>query len=416
MTSDVSVLEGNLRSLDTRLAAPVSVVGPSTPRITTKDLLHQFRVDVYGKEVQTTAPYSYTWMADQVGHVCLGILISFALTLAASYALPLIGIEASWGALAGLLIGSIAVSLYELRTYLSSVKEATDRFPLDRTSLRDNAVIAAAYMIIGVCVGFAFQQSAPWAVIGLIALIVLAIALAPPWLRQKIIWQKAALPYLFRLADAQPSIGVEPAKQLQALIDKGAPPAPGTRPDQVIVGGPIGSGRTPIAAGIGTEFAFKKTKVRYLSLDTLLECAARSSNPHFVDDPGPANIDYWHWSEAQVIIIDDIGPLIAAQEREQRANLEKFRKLLHNDLAAVKSVLTRCHTVWVIGDLCPDGESATVGDTLDQFARVIADFCKAEQDPLVVELSEVPVPAHGARPKPGLDPAARSALLRRVTR
>jgi hypothetical protein len=408
MTSETSVLEANPRRQNTFSAAPSTVVNPCAPQITIKDLLRQFKRDVYGKEVQTTSTYSYTWMADQVGHICLGIVIGFGLE-AIAY---LIGWEAP--SVARFLAGSILVSAYELRTYLSSVREATGRFRLDDKCLRDNALIAAVYMIMGVAASFGFQQSGWWAVITLLALISFAILLAPPWLRQKIIWQKAGLPYLFRLADAKPSIGKEPAKELQTLIDKEAPSASGSLPHQVIVGGPIGSGRTPIAAGIGTEFAFKKTKVRYLSLDTLLECAARSSKSDFYDDTGPANIEYWRWSEAQVIIIDDVGPLISAQEADQRADLEKFRKLLHHDLAAVKSVLGRRHTVWVIGDLRPDGETARVGETLNEFACAIADFCNAKQKPLVVELSEVPEPPLGTRAKPGLDRAARHAQLRWV--
>jgi hypothetical protein len=360
---------------------------PAAPRITVWDLLGQFKKDVYGKEVQTTSPYSYTWIADQVGHVCLGILINFALTLAAFYALRFFGKDTSWDAIAGLLFGSILVSVYEFLTYRSAVNEATPLFPLDKECLRDNAAIAATYMILGCGVGFAFHQTALVGVVLFLLLLLVAILIAPEWLRQKIIWQKAGLPYLFRLADAQLSMSREAAKQIQNLIDQGAPRNPDLLPRQVIVGGPIGSGRTTIAAGIGTEFAFNKTKVRYMSFDTLLECASRSSSSHFENDPGPANINYWPWSEAQVLIIDDIGPLISAREQQQRADLEKFQKAVHHDLAAIKSVLARRHTVWVIGDLRPNGETATVTNSLGQFAGVVADFCDAEQQPLVVELS-----------------------------
>lgn len=416
MPSDASILEGNFGRSDTRSAAPGTVAPttaaaralPAAPRITVWDLLSQFKKDVYGKEVQTTSPYSYTWIADQVGHVCLGILFNFGLTLIAfyigkgtswalsffgkdtSWALWFFGKDTSWDAIVGLLAGSILVSLYEFRTYRSAVKEATPLFPLDKECLRDNAAIAAAYMILGCGVGFAFHQTALVGVVLFLLLLLLAILIAPQWLRQKIIWQKAGLPYLFRLADAQPNMSQEAAKQIQTLINQGAPPTPDLPPRQVILGGPIGSGRTTIAAGIGSEFAFNKTKVRYLSFDTLLECASRSSSSHFEDDTGPVNINYWRWCEAQVLIIDDIGPLISAREQQQRADLEKFQKALHHDLAAIKSVLARRHTVWVIGDLCPDGKTATVGDTLGQFAGVVADFCDAKQQPLVVELSEPP--------------------------
>ena len=415
MPSDVSILEGGFGRPDARSDAPLTVApatAPTTtrlaePRITVWDLLDQFGKDVYGKEVQTTSPYSYTWIADQVGHVCLGIMINFGLTLAGYYALRFFGGDPSWDALGGLVAGSTIVSLYELRTYRSSVKDATGLFPLDRKSLRDNAIIAAVYLILGVGVGFAFHQTAVVAVVLFLALLLVAILCAPRWLRQKIIWQKAGLPYLFRLADAQLSMTEKVAKQIQNLIDQGAPPRPNSPPRQVIVGGPIGSGRTTIAAGIGTEFAFKKMKVRYLSFDTLLECASRSSISHFEDDTGPANINYWHWSEAQVLIIDDIGPLISAREQQQRADLEKFRNAVHHDLAAIKGVLARCHTVWVIGDLCPDGKTAKAANGLSQFAGVVTDFCGAKQEPLVVALSDPP-------PAPETTERGWGAMLRRI--
>jgi hypothetical protein len=49
-------------------------VGPTPPNLTAMDLLRQFWADAYGKEVQTAATYSYTWLADQFGHLCIGIL------------------------------------------------------------------------------------------------------------------------------------------------------------------------------------------------------------------------------------------------------------------------------------------------------------------------------------------------------
>jgi len=53
------------------VSATPTPVGPSAPRLTAKDLLRQFWADAYGKEVQTAATYSYTWLADQFGHICI---------------------------------------------------------------------------------------------------------------------------------------------------------------------------------------------------------------------------------------------------------------------------------------------------------------------------------------------------------
>ena len=60
--------------------APGDSVGPTAPKINSKELLHQFWADAYGKEVQTAATYSYTWLADQFGHICIGIIVNFFAT------------------------------------------------------------------------------------------------------------------------------------------------------------------------------------------------------------------------------------------------------------------------------------------------------------------------------------------------
>jgi hypothetical protein len=477
--------------------APVAPVGPSAPNLTVKNLLQQFWADAYGKEVQTAATYSYTWLADQFGHIAIGIVAQFFATVVAGWDIvlisslatgwPLIGFVAillaglvialigvlaplaagGWIALigvlvplaaggliawisgadlskiwsdglnapstlramlSGLVIAAIGASLWELSAYRSSVKNATGTFPLDTKLLRDNAVIATVYIVLGAVLGFAFHLHAirawpvwipippwpmswlipPWLMswVILLGVVILAILLAPRWLRQKITWQKAALPYLFRLADAAPTIGVEDAKALQSLIDGGVPP--GKPPCQVVIGGPIGSGRTSMAAGIGTEFAFKNNKVRYLSLDMLLEFAACASGHPYPDDRGPTTIMYWPWSEAQVVIVDDVGPLIAAREPQQQANLARFTALLQNELKSIAGLLAQCHTVWVIGDLRPPYESGTLTATLYDFAKVTQKYCSSQRKPLVIELGE-------AKPS-ALKGALQTAAVRNVRR
>jgi hypothetical protein len=371
-------------------------------------LQQQFWADAYGKEVQTAATYSYTWLADQFGHVCLGILAAFLATWIAGWTIygfrALVGgaglpeivraaIDAPYtaGRIWGLMVPIVGASLWEWNAYRSSVKNATGTFPLDKKLLRDNAIIATVYIALGAVLGFAFHMPAIPALLMSVAVVVAGILLAPPWLRQKIIWQKGAMPYLFRLADAAPTIGSQDAQALQRLIDEGAPPT--TRPCQVVIGGPIGSGRTPMAAGIGTEFAFKKNKVRYLSLDMLLEFAVTASGHPYPNDAGPTTIGYWPWSEAQVVIIDDVGPLIAAQQAEQRANLTRFTAILENDLKSIAGVLGKCHTVWVIGDLRPPYASGTLSATLDDFAKTIGKYCSAQRDAVVIELGTPPTEA-----------------------
>jgi len=379
-------------------------VGPSAPSLTAKDLLRQFWADAYGKEVQTAATYSYTWLADQFGHICIGILVNFFAT--ALCGLFIVGfhiqnLKYDTGIWYGLFFAIAGPAFWEWRAYSDAAKQATGRFPLDTKLLRDNAVVATAYMALGGLVGFAFHLALIPALLVSVIVVVAAVLLAPRWLRQKIIWQKASIPYLFRLADAAPNMDKESAEALQGLIDAGAPPT--TRPCQVIVGGPIGSGRTSLASGIGTEFAFKNHKVRYLGLDCLLEFATNVKGNEFPNDPGPATIDYWPWSQSQVVIIDGIGPMLAASEQNREANIGRFKEMLQNDLGSIAGILKQCHTVWVLGNLLPPPPSDQFGVVLGEFAKAVAAYCESKSPPFVVEL-ELPPPK---RPNKTILPTAR---------
>ena len=172
--------------------------GPTPPNLTVADLLKQFWADAYGKEVQTAATYSYTWLADQFGHLCLGILANVLATLVAGWVMVERGLadQLRWetGRWPGLILALIGVSLWEWSAYSSSVKQATGTFPLDTKLLRDNAVIAAVYMALGALLGLAFHVRVGPALLITAAVVVAAVLLAPRWLRQKIIWQKASIP------------------------------------------------------------------------------------------------------------------------------------------------------------------------------------------------------------------------------
>ena len=182
-----------------------------------------------------------------------------------------------------------------------------------------------------------------------------------------------------------PNISEDDAKELQTLIDAGAPPT--ATPSQVIVGGPIGSGRTSMAAGIGTEFAFKQHKVRYLGLDALLEFATTATERNFPDDHGPATISYWPWSQSQVVIIDGVGPVVSAAEDNREANVAQFTAMLKKDLASVSGILKQCHTIWVLGDLRPPPPRDELSAVLDDFAKAVARYCESETPAFVVELA-----------------------------
>src|SRR5262245_32799554 len=376
------------------VAHDVHVAAPEPPAITVKDIGRQFWIDIAGKEVQIAESSSHSWVANQFGHVCLGILLASGVgILLASLKVPF-----PWAGIVGCAITAVGASVWEWLAYRKAVKDAAGhQFPLGEKLLRKNAIDAAAYMILGVAIAFVYRffslttfdflgiPSGWWGGFLYVLIVLEAIRRALFWLRQKITWQKAGLPFLFRLADARPIQDPVDARNLQNLIDRTLPPS--VEANQVVIGGPISSGRTEFSTGIGTEFAFRDATVRYLGLATLLEFAARAKKPPFPDDQGPRNIQYCLWSVPQVVIIDDIWPLLTGNAQNAIGLADQFRATLEQ-LKPVQEVLARCHTVWVLGDARRDGQISQ--NTLDDFARLITDFCLSQSNKtLVIELEGV---------------------------
>jgi hypothetical protein len=261
---------------------------------------------------------------------------------------------------AGFIIAAIGVSLWEVSAYYGGYQQLDDGpFKTDTVNLlRSNAFIAAAYMILGAGVGWIFHYPVGWPVLAFVSLTALAVVFAPWWLRQKIIWQKAALPYLARFANITVAVAGEVTKdwvdQLKRIIDSSAklgekPPV--VRPAVVVIAGPGGSGRTRVASAIGTESAFVGASVRYVSFEYLAELAEKHPLPDYENGtppPGPSNIGFWPWSQVQLLIIDDIGPAIkAARAASNRPFV--LGTWLTERLSRIQPALNNRHTVWIMG-------------------------------------------------------------------
>ena len=269
--------------------------------------------------VQDAVTYSYVWLADQMGHVCLGIVINFILTdllkwlLGGARARMVLGQDrclADW-------YGDRRVSR-EFCAFRSAVKSATGlSFTLDRKLLRDNAIIAAAYMVCRAWPLVTLFQLPEYGLRAFLVLVLLGILpRGVPGCARRSSGKKAALPYLFRLSPMPSAPSTSRTSRRAAEADQRRGTTRGNRPRQVVIGGPIGSpGRSGNRReGIGTEFAFGEAMVRaYMSPGRIARIRRAAAQAALRRRPWPCkNIGYWRWSEAQVIIIDDIGPLIAA--------------------------------------------------------------------------------------------------------
>ena len=284
--------------------------------------------DLYGtKDVQDAITASYVWLADQIGHLTLGLVPTLLLSWIWD------GIWARWicadcaagdgWRILGLVV--LAALVFAYWCY----KEATDRrdteqragrvFFFDSGDILWNVKTALLYFGIGGLLAIAVFIHW-WALVVALALVLWpALRVAFWWLRRKLAFQQAGLPYLYRLAnftsplgenEKKTVIGIANLKDRKILLsrvcfgrDEVKPNAPAIR--HILLTGPLGAGKTSLAVGVGTEFAFALGIGRYLSAAKLVELAAdREAKPDEMDyDDGRV---LWPWTACDLLIVDDV--------------------------------------------------------------------------------------------------------------
>jgi hypothetical protein len=301
--------------------APPAVV--PVPGIGWKDIWRQFNADMLSKEVQTSATYSYQWVACETGHIGLGMVAFFAVRAASGWP--------NWLTLMLIAAAAVAKEVRDVYVTNKAIGNAFDA-RLDKRTVRVDAVLAVLYMVVGAVLAFGVVASWPfWSYLLCLA----PLAAVTPWaLRQKMYFQQAGLPYLFRLPEF-----AAPLHPAAVVVIKDFLADVGTRPPRhLVVLGPLRAGKTSLAVGIGTEAAFMSKVVRYLSFAKLCEIGMGA------EPSAPRNTVLWWWRQSELVIVDDVA----------RA-LDLFRKnRAHSSLSdatrELKDELARRHAIWVVDD------------------------------------------------------------------
>ena len=148
--------------------------------------------------------------------------------------------------------------------------------------------------------------------------------------------------------------------------------------DHLVIAGPLDSGKSSLAAGIGTEFAFRMGIGRYTTLVKLLQSVIRQDGQ--VDEPefDDGRI-LWPWQTSNLLIVDDVDVLsdhkpgsstkVTKERQIAKSRVDTLKAEIPNDLL---DALKYRRTLWVVGDI-DDGE-------LKQWQRMIAEVIGVDTD------------------------------------
>ncbi len=261
--------------------------------------------DLFGtKDVQDAITATYVWMADQIGHLTLGFVPTVALNWILGLICPWLYEGGVWRRLIFVVPAVAVVGLWasKERTDLKDTSSRTTKvFPPDSGDVEWNVKTALLYFGMGAAFGLA-----PFLEYWLVPIVVViavwpGFAVAFWWLRRKLAFQQAALPYLFRLANFASNLEPDLVKAVTDLANVknrrtnffavlvGKDPLPRTAPEihHLLISGPLGAGKTSLCVGIGTEFAFALGKGRYLSATKLVESVIADVAPGDREYPRP---------------------------------------------------------------------------------------------------------------------------------
>ena len=316
---------------------PAPLPKPHIP--TVREVFCQAKHDLFGtKDVQETPTVSYTWMADQLGHFTLGFVLTLIVYwLAKTSGCPLS--DRAWF-LPALALGNFLIwvvkELFDYRAEVKRAREAGSTFPFNSGEIGQNIRAALFYIGAGAALAAATAFYPPWvAVATFLVLGAAALVVGFRWVRKKITFQQAGLPYLYRLANFPNSIPEDRRKGVvdfvEELVKPARRPQPGAPKRHLVITGKLNAGKSSLAVGVGTEFAFRLGIGRYTSLVKLIQSHERKKQkvPQAVPAGVPMNPEeqefqdgriLWPWDRADLLIIDDVDDVIGITGRIKQAS------------------------------------------------------------------------------------------------
>jgi hypothetical protein len=365
MSSDSSVLEAN-RSIPRRAAANRQHKSGKAA-ISGWMIFQQVKHDLFGsKDAQDASTLTYTWTADQFGHITLGFIVT--LLLSVTVLMPVVH-SVEWSAI----IAAVLITVKEAYDYFSELDRRQGAFPFDRNDVLLNCATSCIYTWIGAVLAVVAVRFPLWSLLAAPLLLVVSLPIAAYWLRRKVALQQSDAPFLYRLANF-PENFVDNAGPgiITNLVAQADPQF-----RHVVMTGPLNSGKTSLAVGAATEFGYRVGLCRFISLVKLAQTGF--SPGHGTTErrglhEGTAFQDgrtIWPLGNVDLLVVDDADggiPQLEIAEPDIKAALlarlgsEFFTRMKERRTLWVAGTNDRAE-VWqqLVAELLTDGNLSLVG-------------------------------------------------------
>ncbi len=330
-------------------------------RITVKDVFKQVKADLIGKDSYRGVTLTYSWLANQFGHISFGFIFTTVLFFVFNKDgdIEHAGIKAA----STVALSWVCFELYNFlgplllnrktKSKLLFVSGSTYQFQPAWKNIAFDTFTDMSFFALGsflsawilVCFNHGNTHTI------LMILIILFLILQYPihfWFLTKMYEQAAQFPFQFRLSQFDLPIS-ETAKQsiLYWLADN-------HKAKHLLIFGGVNCGKTSLSVGVANEKAIQHQTVTYTTAMKLISLFF--SKPKTDQHSGYP----WNWQNCSYLVVDDINPGDPVQENIIPA--EYFLQLMDtysSENEVNRAIIRNTSVIWVLGN---DNSSSNVQD------------------------------------------------------
>jgi hypothetical protein len=267
-------------------------------KLTIKDVIKQLKADLIGKDSYRGVTLTYSWLANQFGHISLGFIPTIVL-----YKIKNATCCHNYSAMQAATTIAIMWFLFELYNFLAPLlftkKAKSYVFAPSWFNVAFDTFTDVMFFALGSFVAsILYTQTATNTYIILIILAILIYPIAY-WFATKMLIQYARYPMQFRLSQWTGNISKNDKEMVASFINM----AKQNTANHLLVFGADRTGKSSISIGIATEFSIKENACSYYTCLKWLSTINMSDEEIRAEEKN----EMWSWRKANCLVIDDIN-------------------------------------------------------------------------------------------------------------